>query len=112
NFLVNYNENIIPPTVGTVAEIKLETDLIFIFTKYNFSAPFVNTYTTIWIEVFGKIIRLGSVIYVGNESDETPIFAKVCEILCLNGKYIFCCQRILNFGLNRHFYAYSISLEH
>lgn len=109
NFLVNYVENDVPPNVGKFENIDL-SELKFIFTKYNVSAPIAKSFKTKWIEVCSKTIKIDSVIYIDHQDDELPMFAKVCDILYFNEKYIFCCQKVLNFALDRHFYAYSVTL--
>lgn len=107
NFLINY-EN---PTILNNSGIKKEMKSTY-FQKYNLSVHFEKILTTKWVEVDGTIIRLNSVIRIGQESDDIPIFALIVEILFVNENEIYlCCRDIDTAGFSAHFHAYSVLLE-
>lgn len=77
--------------------------------KFNCDLPLKEfVFTTNFVETSSIKLRVGYVVHIKNEDDESPVFAKINEIILTDEKVLFGYQQLSNLGFDNHYIAYKV----
>lgn len=68
-------------------------------------------FTTKFVESHCVKLKVGHVVKIRNEEDESPVFAKIDEIILNNDKILIGYQLLSNIGFSDHYNAYVVEYE-
>lgn len=68
-------------------------------------------FTTKFVESHSVKLKVGHVIKIRNEEDESPVFAVIDDIILNNDKILIGYQLLLNIGFSDHYNAYKVEYE-
>ncbi len=108
HFFLYFEKTLSDPKFGKLVDV----DKICLFRKYGFASDSKKIVVSNFVDVGGILFKRNSVIQIGKEADDTPVFGLISDVIVEDdNKILLGRQKVLNLGFIVRFYAFSVCIE-